>query len=241
MARPRPASAVFRSLVLLALLSFGALARAEVTRVELASRTDVGTSGYEKVVGRLHFAVDPAHPRNRLIADVALAPVNAAGRVEFSADLYILRPKDPAAGNGAALVEVSNRGGKSLLGNFNRGGKNDPVTAADLGDGLLMREGFTLVWVGWEFDVPPTPGLLRIEVPVATDHGRPITGMARAQFIVDRPTPSYTVTDLAAYPPTDAASPAAELAVRPTRTSPDRTVLPRAAWHLTNNTVTLDG
>ncbi len=35
-----------------------------------------------------------------------------------------------------------------------------------MGDGFLMREGYTLVWVGWEFDV--APNLVRVEAPVAT-------------------------------------------------------------------------
>ena len=73
----------------------GALARfgragAEVTRVEIARRADLGMSGYEKIVGTIHFAVDPKDPHNRLVADLDKAPVNAAGRVEFSSDLYIL-------------------------------------------------------------------------------------------------------------------------------------------------------
>ena len=44
-------------------------AQAEVTRIEIASRTDVlegkpfGASGaYEKIVGKVFFSVDPAHP-----------------------------------------------------------------------------------------------------------------------------------------------------------------------------------
>ena len=36
----------------------------EVTRVDIAQRSDVGTSGYEKIVGTIHFAIDPGHPRN---------------------------------------------------------------------------------------------------------------------------------------------------------------------------------
>ena len=35
------------------------LLRAEVTRVDVAKRADIGTSGYEKIAGTMHFAVDP--------------------------------------------------------------------------------------------------------------------------------------------------------------------------------------
>lgn len=225
--------------LLLVFLAAPLLVRAEVSRVEITSRTDVGDSGYEKIVGRLHFSLDPTRAQNRLISYLEFAPMSAAGRVEFSADLYILRPKTAAASNGAALVEVSNRGGKSLLNNFNRGGKNDPVTAADLGDGFLTKQGFTLVWVGWEFDVPATPGLIRLEAPDALHHGRPLTATVGSRFVLDAPASTYTVTDLAAYPPIAEPDPAAELAVLPSRTSGERTVLPRAAWQLSNHLLTL--
>ena len=79
--------------------------------------------------------------------------MNASGRVEFSSDLYILKPKPPTPSNGAALVDVLNRSRKVVLNGFDRGGSPDPVTENDLGDRFLMRFGFTIVWVGWEFDL----------------------------------------------------------------------------------------
>ena len=76
------------------------LANAEVVRVEVTERSDVANTGYEQIVGRLHFEIDPAHPRNRIIADADLAPKNAAGRVAFSSDFRILKPKDAVTGHG---------------------------------------------------------------------------------------------------------------------------------------------
>jgi hypothetical protein len=146
------------------------LARAEVTRVDIAKRADIGMSGYEKMAGTVHFAVDPKDPHNRIVVDLDKAPRNNDGRVEFSADMYVLRPKDPARGNGSALVEVSNRGGRGAIQLFNRGGPNpDPDTEGDLGDKFLMRFGFTVAWIGWELDVARDPGM-RLHPPVATDH-----------------------------------------------------------------------
>src|SRR5579864_7124025 len=135
--------------------------RAGVTRVEITSRQDVlggkafgAVGAYEKLAGKVYFAVDPNNPHNKIIADIDKAPKNSEGKVEFSADLFILRPKDPSHGNGVALFDVVNRGNKGLLGVFNRAkGSSDPTADADFGDGLLMREGYTLVAVGWEFDV----------------------------------------------------------------------------------------
>jgi hypothetical protein len=78
-------------------------ARAEVKKVEISSRTDLldgrsyGAVGpYEWLEGRAYFTLDPAHPANGAVVDLALAPRNVGGLVEFSADIAIMRPKDPA-------------------------------------------------------------------------------------------------------------------------------------------------
>ena len=49
---------------------------------------DVGP--YEELRGTPHFDIDAEHPANERITDVALAPRNADGRVEFSPDVSIL-------------------------------------------------------------------------------------------------------------------------------------------------------
>src|SRR4051812_38356373 len=141
---------------------------AEVTRVEVKTRADIGNSGYEKIVGTIHFAIAPSNPHNAVIVDLDRATTNAQQRVEFSADLFILRPKDDAKSNGTALIEVSNRGGKSMLSIFARatGSKIDPSADADLGDGFLTTSGYTLVWVGWQFDVARA-GAVGLKAPIA--------------------------------------------------------------------------
>src|ERR1700704_2365370 len=111
------------------------VAQAEVTRVEITSRTDVmngatyGTTGaYEQLVGRIYFAIDPANTRNKVITDLERAPKNAAGKIEMSADLKILKPKDPAKGSGALLIDVVNRGNDTVNSSLNR------ATGGDMGD-----------------------------------------------------------------------------------------------------------
>ena len=76
-----------RALVLVAVAA-GPLC-AEVTRIDVQSRVDLvggqpfGAAGpYEKLSGRIYFAVDPALPANRIVADLDKAPRNAAGRVQ---------------------------------------------------------------------------------------------------------------------------------------------------------------
>jgi hypothetical protein len=114
------------------------------------ARRSAQVGPYERLTGKLFFAVDPRNSANAIITDIDKAPRNAQGKVEFSSDFQLLKPKQMARANGAVLYEVSNRGGKGMLGFFNRGaGAND-----EAGDGFLMQNGFTLLWLGWQFDVP---------------------------------------------------------------------------------------
>ena len=222
----------------LAALALAVSARAEVTRVDVARRMDLGASGYEKIIGTIHFAVDPKDPRNRGIADLEKAPVNADGRVAFSSDLYILRPKAPR-GNGAALVDILNRGNKMVLNGFNRGGSPDPATENDLGDRFLMRFGFTVVWVGWEFDLDDRPLTMKIHVPAAAEHGT-ITGIVRATFTASARATAFTVSELAKYDASDPDGADHQLTVRPQMLGAAAEVIPRSQWRVAGHTVTLD-
>jgi hypothetical protein len=184
----------------LALLLVPAPGRAELIRVDVTSRVDVlsgkafgDTGPYEKVWGRAHFAIDPAHPRNQVIADLGLAPRNAAGKVEFSADVFILKPKDPGRGNGVVFFDVVNRGRFRLLSTFSGAAvADDPTEAAHFGDGSLLNNGYTLVAIGWQFDVPDA--LIGVQAPVATNNGTVIKGWLREWFIADKAADSFEWT-----------------------------------------------
>src|SRR5262249_13281376 len=180
-------------------------ARAEVTRFEVKSRTDVPGYNYEKVVGRIHFAVDPRNPHNAVIVDLDKAQQDAGGKVTFSADLYMLRPK--SGSSEVALIDIVNRGRLTFQG-FSAVTGQDPI-----GDGFLLKRGLTVVAVGWEFDVAVNDNLLRLDAPIATDGGKPITGMVSALFVPDRQDP-MVVSALAGYKPLDPASAESELNVR---------------------------
>src|SRR5689334_14041952 len=132
---------------LVAVLWFASPSVARVVRVEITSRADVlngkswdKSGAYEKITGKIFFAIDPKNPHNARIVDLSLADKNKSGEVEFSSDFYILRPKSGA--NGALLLEVPNRGGKGMLriiqGATGKSGW-DPTTAEDFGDGFLMN------------------------------------------------------------------------------------------------------
>src|SRR5262249_37090018 len=139
--------------MILALVLVAAPAYADVVRIEVKTRADVlggqafgATGPYEKLSGLIYFSIDPRNSANQIIADIDKAPTNAAGKVEFSSDFYLIKPKDPARGNGTLLYEVSNRGGKSMISFFDLASSStDPSTTAHFGDGFLLEKGFTLL------------------------------------------------------------------------------------------------
>ncbi len=181
-------------------LSTAGLAQAHIVRLVVKQRmvafhgASFGAVGrYELLVGTAYGQLDPRDPHDRSIQDLDLAPRDAQGRVEYSMDVVILKPVDASHGNHALLYEVPNRGhfGLQRIFNMHASGRN-PV--ADAGDGYLERLGFTLVWGGWQADLPAGPGVLRISVPVAhKDDGGVITGRVLADYEFARPTPSAPI------------------------------------------------
>jgi hypothetical protein len=212
---------------------------ADVVRIDVRTRADVvngqpfGPAGpYEKLAGTIYFAVDPNLPANRIVTDLKNAPRNAAGKVEFSADFFLIKPKRIERGNGAVLFEVSNRGGKGMLGFFNHAsGSADPMTEAQFGDGFLLKQGFTLLWVGWQFDVPKREGVLRLNAPIASDNGRSIKGVVRSDFVVTEREFDHSLADRnhIAYSVMNAGAADNVMTVRDTVDGPRR-VVPRDQW-----------
>jgi Alpha/beta hydrolase domain len=237
----------FPKLLVVALLATTVLLSGAVDRIELSERSDVldgksfGTAGpYERMIGKVFFSVDPKNTANRNIADIDFAPVNEKGLVEFSADVYILKPRDPAQGNHSILLEIPNRGGKGMLGMYDRAaGSLDPRTQEQFGDNFLLEQGYTLVWIGWQFDVPRRDGLMRLTSPIATDHGKTITGLVRAEFTPDAKTARMPLADRdhIPYPLVEAVS----LTVRDS-VNGERKTLAASTWKvLDGNSISLDG
>jgi hypothetical protein len=177
----------------------------DIERVEpLADGAPFGEVGaYERVIGKARGEVDPQHPANKGIALLDKAPPNANGKVEYTADVFILRPKDPAKGSGRILYEVNNRGRKMLFGNIADGpqGVNDPKTLADVGNGFPMRRGYTIVWSGWDPDAPRANMGLGLSAPVATNDGEPIVEMVREEFVSGTRAGNLEVFKLSTRPP----------------------------------------
>lgn len=226
------------SLVLALIVPF--LVHAEVSRLEVTSRRDVaggrlfGSAGsYERITGKLYFSIDPGNKRNQVVADLDKAPKNAAGKIEMSADLVILKPRDPSRGNGIAIFDIVNRGAGVVLPNFD--GPPGKTPESEAGDGFLLNRGYTIVQVGWEFDAR-REGAIKIDVPAAAG----VTGLVRATFIPDKRGAQATVADLVGYTPSDPGSAENTLRVRE-KLGATWAAIPRAKWQLAGNTVTLEG
>ena len=221
---------------LLSLLSTGAEAHVVKLRVERREKVlngqAFGSAGpYEKLSGKVEFALDPKLAINRNIVDLELAPRNARGEVEFTADFYMLKPVNPAHGNGRLFYEAGNRGGKGMLRVFQKAkSSRDPQTAEEFGDGALMNQGYTLLWMGWQWDVPE--GQMRMDMPIATDHGKPITGLVRGNFIPNDNAPTQPLADRnhLAYTIDEPGSTDNFMTVRNRPTDPPQ-VVPRSKWH----------
>ncbi len=164
---------------------------------------------YEEITAHFVIGLDPRDPHNAGIVDLARAPTDAAGLVEASGDLEILRPMDLHAGNGVLLYDVLNRGNKVGLWLLNDAPTtNDPHTAADSGNGYLMRRGYTVVWSAWQFDAPARAPSLALTVPVVPG----IAGRSREEFIFDN-TKNPAIASLT-YPAADLDPAHATLTVR---------------------------
>ena len=147
------------------------------TRDKIISFGEVGP--YEKLVGRAFGELDPEGSLNAVIADIALAPRNARGMVEYVVDVYIVKPIDTSRSNKVLLCDVTNRGNKMTYLPLNFPFRappeyppiNDPTSAADAGDGFLMRQGYSIVWTGWDATAPAGNDRMTLTVPIATEGG----------------------------------------------------------------------
>ena len=158
-------------------------------RFVFADGHEFGAAGaYERLSGRAHFRVDPKAPEQRAVTDIEKAQADADGFVGFAADFSILKPVEPRRGNRRLLFDYGNRGNKRMLQFFNDApASNDPRTLAHAGNGFLMRRGYTVAWLAWQGDLLPGDGRMLLDLPVARDGDRPVTGFVREEYIADGP------------------------------------------------------
>jgi Alpha/beta hydrolase domain len=220
---------------------------ARVVRVDIASREDISggkafgdVGAYERLTGRVFFSVAIANPHNRGVVDLDKAVNLNHGQVEFSADFMALRPKDSGKSNGSLLLEIPNRGRARIVGLIDGGDWN---AAHDAGDGWLLRNGYSVVSLGWQWDAA-SEGALRLYAPVAGNKGKTIHGLLRGDLMPSKvmeeiPLGHLIIGDLGGreYPVADSRDLRNQLTVRDSREA-KRTVVPRSEWRFAH---TVDG
>jgi hypothetical protein len=210
-----------------------------VTRLEVRSRgpyesgAEFGEArAYERIDGVLHFAADPQSPANAAIVDLARAERDAGGRVRFLADFCLLQPVEPERANRRLLFDVVNRGRKTVIGGFNRSSRElEPSERIDPGDGWLMRNGWTVAFCGWQWDVVRGGPLMGLEAPQALEGGRPIAGKVLVTFQTAQRMADHLLADRV-HQPYPAAHPDDAEATLSVRDWPDgpATEIPRERW-----------
>ena len=229
---------------LLSLVCFAPSLSARVLRIEISSRKDVlngkafaHAGAYERLTGRVYFSEPVANPENRRIVDLRNAVNLFKGEVEFSADFVAVRPKDSGKSNGSLLLEVPNRGNARIVAIVDGG---DWDLRNNAGDAWLLRNGYTIISLGWQWDAPGADAL-RLYAPIANDHGRPITGLLRGDLMPSKVMPEIPLGHLITgniggieYPVSAPADARNVLSVRDSPLAP-RKVLARSQWQFAHS------
>ena len=212
--------------------------RLEIERKEpFAGGVEFGSSGpYERLLGKVYFAIDPSEPALPYICDLDLAPRNADGLVEFSAVIDIVKPVDLSRGSDKVLYEFSNRGGRGAF-RYSDSVGVDITKPAFAGQGFLQRYGYTVVWSGWQGDLIDRGNNVIAFLPEAKQDGKRLRGKVRQEFIAGAPG-VYSMgvsegaergVDVEPYPVLDRAT--ATLTLREHEREP-RVPLPDSEWDL---------
>jgi hypothetical protein len=225
--------------LLLALPAFAPRTSARITALELKhvespafGGASFGTVGpYVRIEGIAHGEIDPDDPHEKIIQDLALAPRAANGKVLYATPFEILMPVDAGRSNHVLLYDVVNRGRPLAPGLYNRA-----VSSEAVGDGFLERQGFALVFSGWQGDLLPQDRFA-FPVPVLEgSDGKPLLGRMRKEWALFHPVPSLDLGDTVlghglAYPAASLEAPDAVLTARVHAADPPE-VIPRARWRL---------
>ncbi|MBL6804767.1 MAG: hypothetical protein ISQ56_05520 [Pseudomonadales bacterium] len=183
---------IFFGLALFGLLTSSSFA--EVVSIDVASRETIAEAdvsfSYESIVGVVHFTLDPAAPGNQAVVDLAHAPINAEGLVEYSADFKLLVPSANIASD-FLYYNVNNRGGSRV----------PPEVGLDH---PLAELGYTYLVTGWINEISSGPNRQRLHAPIVTRAGAPIKGDVRYEVTVSAPSFSENIAGSGhlAYTPT---------------------------------------
>src|SRR5689334_548462 len=148
--------------------SFARITRLEIKGTEIydGARKFGDAGEYIKISGWAYGEVDPNNSLNSIIQDIQLAPRNEKGKVEYTTQFILLRPVNMSKCNGVLFLSLPNRGN---------------VFPADT---ALLARGYIYLWSAWQGDVLPGNNRIMMEVPVAKDSTKEISGRIRSEFEV---------------------------------------------------------
>lgn len=210
-----------------------------VTHIEITSRVpfadgrafpDIGP--YERIDGIFRYGVDPRSDANTVITDLGLAPRDGQGLVRFASDFTLITPMDQSRSNGELVVDVVNRGRRQVMPTFNLAPASRVGSAeVPVGDGFMCRYGYSVMSVGWQWDVPRGPAMMGLDAPIAYEEGKPVQGQVLVEI---RPDMLQTTRLLAnrvhePYPAYDVNEPSAKLLVKDWEDGPYEEI-PRNRW-----------
>jgi alpha/beta hydrolase family protein len=208
----------------IALMLYAALASAQAVRLEITSREPMSNPSFELIRGKIHGETDPKDPHNTIIQDLALAPRNGRGKVEYLATFALAKPIDLSKASRVLIYSVVNRGN---------------------GQAVANAEGDITLVSGWQGDVIPSANNQTIAVPIARQRdGSPVTGRVVARFFdiaEGRHTAPIRLASLGTpqpYPPVDLQQPDATFTWH-TRENyagqrDEKHIVPRADWAFAN-------
>ena len=211
-----------------------ALTKLEIKKEELYldGQTFGSVGSYKQLDGVAFFSVDPNEDINSKIVDIDLAPVGPDGLVRFSSHFSILQPTDLTKSNRRILLDICNRGNRTVFNNFNSAGPAlDPSKPLEPGNGFLLRQGYTIVWCGWQADVPELDGLIGMQAPQAVKSGKEIRDKVMNWFQVNETTTRHLLSH-SEHTPYKAAYKDEESAVLYSRNHPNQPleVIDRNSW-----------
>ena len=134
-----------------ALLVSGGIAEAKVAKLEITSKQPYGTfraGDYVRWEGRVTGELAPGDGN---IPDLEKPARDANGTVPYSARIVLFFPANAAAGNGALLVDVPNRGHAYANALYNSP-REKPMQSGNLepGTGFIEDQGYAIAEVYWE-------------------------------------------------------------------------------------------
>jgi hypothetical protein len=184
---------------------------------------------YEQLTGTIKGEVDPKDPRNAIIQDLQLAPVNARGMVEYTADFVMLKPRDMSKASGVLRYDAPNRGNILTM----------PSASPTASDAVYLERGIVMLHSAWQGDVPKSSAArLTLQLPVAKNpDDSSITGPYRVEVAptttlaqMTLPGGAFNGSMMPYLPATlDNTQPGFSLTVRTNETDP-RVPVPAADW-----------